>query len=463
MKSKKQTLSSSFTEKENTEQNELQHSLSRRSFMKQSIAASAGVVAAPNLISPPFQGRTSKPAIKITDLKCAIIANSPVVRITTDAGINGYGQAETSKPYLKPFVLFFKDYLVGEDPTNVERILLKIRRMGSFKPWGSAVSAIEIALWDIAGKAANLPVYKLMGGKIRDRVRAYTGGGHYERTGSTQQDWNEWGARIKASPEGFSIIKMGLGFHTNTPTSVPNFYYGNVNPSASPKNVAHYHRGPISVSGLNYMIDYVATIKEAVGDSIGVAYDCGPGFMLSDAIRLARALEPYNVMWLEDMLTGDYTPYVMADDYRELTQSTSTPIHTGEQIYLRQHFRELIEKHAVRIIGPDPEDVGGIAELKWVAEYADLHSIQMAPHGVFDGLIGIAAQVQVGAAMPENYIAFEYCWARPEWWYEIIEGLPDPLVKDGQIEVWDRPGLGVEINVKAARQYLAPEDKNFFD
>ena len=115
MKSKKQTLSSSFTEKENTEQNELQHSLSRRSFMKQSIAASAGVVAAPNLISPPFQGRTSKPTIKITDLKCAIIANSPVVRITTDAGISGYGQAETSKPDLKPFVLFFKDYLVGED------------------------------------------------------------------------------------------------------------------------------------------------------------------------------------------------------------------------------------------------------------------------------------------------------------------------------------------------------------
>jgi len=154
---------------------------------------------------------------------------------------------------------------------------------------------------------------------------------------------------------------------------------------------------------------------------------------------------------------------VMADDYLELTRSTTTPIHTGEQIYLRQNFRELIEKHAVRVLGPDPEDMGGIAEMKWVAEYADLHSIQFAPHGTFDGLIGVAAQVMAGAAMPENYIAFEYCQANPAWWYDIVSGLPNPIVKNGLIEVWDRPGLGIEIDTKAAKQYLAEEDKKFFD
>ena len=168
-------------------------------------------------------------------------------------------------------------------------------------------------------------------------------------------------------------------------------------------------------------------------------------------------------MRLKDMLTGDYTPYVMADDHRKLTRSTITPIHTGEQIYLRQNFRELIEKHAVRVIGPDPEDIGGIAELKWVAEYADLHSIQIAPHGTANGLIGNAAQVMVGAAMPENYIAFEYCQANPAWWYDIVSGLPDPIVKGGLIDVWDEPGLGIEIDKKEARKYLAAEDKNFFD
>jgi L-alanine-DL-glutamate epimerase-like enolase superfamily enzyme len=120
------------------------------------------------------------------------------------------------------------------------------------------------------------------------------------------------------------------------------------------------------------MVERVAAMKEGLGDGIGLALDCGPGMMLSDAIRMARVLEPYNLMWLEDMLTGDYTPYVMADDYRELTMSTTTPIHTGEEIYLRQNFRELIEKHAVRVLGPDPEDMGGIAEMKWVSELYSL-------------------------------------------------------------------------------------------
>jgi len=182
-----------------------------------------------------------------------------------------------------------------------------------------------------------------------------------------------------------------------------------------------------------------------------------------DAIRLAKALEPLNIMWLEDLITGDYTPYVLADVYRDVTMSTSTPIHTGEQIYLRHNFRELIEHHAVNIVGPDPCDVGGIAELKWIAEYADLHGILMAPHGVFDGLIGLAALVHAAAAMPQNYIAFEYPVARPSWWYDIVDGLPDPIVKDSFVDVWDRPGLGVTFKEDAARAYLAEGDEDFFD
>ena len=113
--------------------------------------------------------------MKITDLKCAVIGNNPVVRINTDEGIYGLGEIEASKSYLKPHVLFYKDRILGQDPTDVERVMLNIRRLGSFKPWGSAVSAIEMALWDIAGKAVGAPVYKLLGGKIRDRVRVYNG------------------------------------------------------------------------------------------------------------------------------------------------------------------------------------------------------------------------------------------------------------------------------------------------
>src|SRR6185503_8551898 len=132
-----------------------------------------------------------------------------------------------------------------------------------------------------------------------------------------------------------------------------------------------------------------------------------------------------------------------------------TPIHTGEQVYLRQGFKPLIEGHAVNIVGPDPADVGGIAELKWIAEYADLHGILIAPHGTANGVLGLAALVQVSATLPTNYIAFEYP-APDSWWYEIVEGLPNPIVRDGMIAVWDRPGMGVDLIPERARQYLAP-------
>ena len=137
--------------------------------------------------------------------------------------------------------------------------------------------------------------------------------------------------------------------------------------------------------------------------------------------------------------------------------------HTGEQIYLRQNFRELIEGKAVNIVGPDPCDVGGIAELKWIAEYADLHGVLMAPHGTGDGLLGLAALVQVSATLPHNYIGFEYPVGNPPWWYDIVDGLPNPIVKDSFIEVWDRPGMGVELIPEEAKKYLREEDSDFFD
>ncbi len=396
--------------------------------------------------------------MKIIDLKCAVIGENPVIRINTDEGIYGYGQAENTKSYLKPHVLYYKSWLIGEDPTNVERVMMKIRRMGSFKPWGSAVSAIEMALWDIAGRAAGLPVYKLLGGKIRDKVRVYNGGVRFPMKGYSPEDYTEDMRKMKAASEGFTIIKSPIGFHSSMPHQIPNFSYDEPRTGAP-----HANRGLLTEKSLKHIIACVEAMKSVLGDEIGLALDCGPGWMVPDAIRVARALEPLNIMWMEDLITGDYTPYTLADIYREVTQATSTPIHTGEQVYLRQNFKELIERHAVRVIGPDPEDIGGLAELKWVAEYADLHGIMMAPHGVFDGLFGLAALVQVCATLPQNYIAFEYPIARPDWWYDIIEGLPNPIVKDGLIEVWDTPGLGCDFNIDRARQYLAPEDQDFFD
>ncbi|HEY8791005.1 MAG TPA: hypothetical protein VIM10_18000 [Actinopolymorphaceae bacterium] len=147
--------------------------------------------------------------MKITDLRCAVIGNSPIVRLTTDVGIDGFGEIESSKPYMKPVVEMYKEFLIGQDPTDVERCMQLIRRFAGFKPWGSAVSAIEYALWDLAGKAAGLPVYKLLGGKVRDKVRVYNGGFRPPLTGYQPEDFAAHMQLMKDAPQGFTLIKEG--------------------------------------------------------------------------------------------------------------------------------------------------------------------------------------------------------------------------------------------------------------
>ena len=398
--------------------------------------------------------------MKIVDVKCAVIGKNPIVRVATDEGISGFGEVEQYKPYLKPFILHFRDALIDMDPTDVERCMMRIRQRGSFKPWGAAVSVIEHALWDLAGKAAGVPVYKLLGGKVRDRVRVYNGAIRVPFKSHNPEDYAEDAKRMKGLKEGFGFVKQGISFHSGMKREVPNFYFGE--PDRSPFHGA-LDSGLLTERGMKHIIACVEAMKEVLGDEVGLALDCGPGWTVPDAIRFARAVEPLNLMWLEDMLTGDYVPYVNADVYADLTRATSTPIHTGEQIYLRQNYKELIERHAVNVVGPDPCDVGGIAELKWIAEYANLHGILMAPHGTGNGLLGLAALVQVSATLPNNFIAFEYPVGDPAWWYDIVDGLPNPIVVDGMIEVWDRPGMGVDISLERARQYLAAEDSGFFD
>jgi L-alanine-DL-glutamate epimerase-like enolase superfamily enzyme len=398
--------------------------------------------------------------MKITNIKCAVIASSPVLRITTDEGITGWSQIETPKPYLQPIVLQLKSWLVGQDPVNVERVMRRIRVRGGFKPWGSAVSAIETALWDIAGKAAGLPVYRLLGGKVRDQVRTYRTLYHEPGTKHSVADYVRWAEIGKALPEKFTMFKLPTSFHSSMVREVPKFFYGAVETDAP---YPYPHRGALTEEGLGHLVECVTAAKETLGKSYGMAVDAGPGYLAHDALRFAKAVEHLHLMWIEDMITGDYVPFVNADVYREVTARTSTPIHTGEQIYLRQNFKPLIEGHAVNVIGPDPCDVGGIAELKWIAEYADLHGIAMAPHGTANGIFGLAALIQVCATLPDNFIAFEYPARFEPFWYEITKGFDGVPVRNGMIDVPDRPGLGVDLIPEAARKYLSEGDADFFD
>lgn len=401
--------------------------------------------------------------MKITDLKCAIIANSPVIRITTDEGITGWSQIETPKPYVKPQVLQLKDWIVGQDPRDVERVMRRIRVRGGFKPFGSAVSAIEHALWDIAGKALNAPVYRLLGGKVRDQVRTYRTlyqaevPGGAEHTPEGYKRWAEYGKSLKGE---FTLFKLPSAFHSSMVRDFPNYFYGEVQHDAP---FPYPHKGTMTKEGLDHLVACITSARETLGKGYNTAVDAGPGFMPLDALRLAKAVEHLHLMWIEDTVTGDYSPYVNPDVYKDVTHHTTTPIHTGEQIYLRQHYKQLIESHAVNVIGPDPCDIGGLAEIKWVAEHADLHGIAIAPHGTANGILGLAALIQVCATMPDNLIAFEYPARFESFWYDITEGFEGMPVKGGLIDVPDRPGLGVNLIAKEAKKYLEEGDENFFD
>ena len=398
--------------------------------------------------------------MKITDIKCAVIASSPVIRITTDEGVTGWSQIETPKPYLQPIVLQLKSWLVGQDPVNVERVMRRIRVRGGFKPWGSAVSAIEMALWDIAGKAAGLPVYRLLGGKVRDQVRTYRTLYHEPDVKHEVADYVRWAEIGRALPEKFTMFKLPTSFHSSMVREVPEFFYGALQSDAP---YPYPNRGALTEHGMGHLVDCVSAAKEALGPAYGMAVDAGPGYLAHDALRFAKKLEHLHLLWVEDMITGDYVPYVNPDVYREVTSRTTTPIHTGEQIYLRQNFKALIESHAVNVVGPDPCDVGGIAELKWIAEYADLHGIAMAPHGTANGIFGLAALIQVCATLPDNFIAFEYPARFEPFWYDITEGFDGVPVRDGMVDVPDRPGMGVNLIAKEARAYLTEGDADFFD
>lgn len=394
--------------------------------------------------------------MKIVDLKATIIDRIPVIRIDTDEGIYGYGEAHCPKQH----VLDLKPFILGQDPTNVERVMLRIRHRGGFKPWGAGVSAIEMALWDIAGKAAGLPVYRLIGGKIRDRVRVYCDCGSGvpldpkdPSSAYSPEAYAEKARRRKRLPEGFTILKFDIGFHGRQLLSVPGGVYEALDMYPS--------KGHVTERGLKAEIEIVKALKEVLGDEIGLALDCGPGQSLPAAISLAKALEPFNLLWAEDLLTGDYTPFTDAEAYRILSTSTSTPILTGEQIYLRNGFRSLIEKNAVDIVAPDICDVGGLAEAKWIAEFADLYGVLIAPH--FLGLpIAFMANVHAAAAMPLNFIAFEHHMADVPWWEDLVKGVEKPLIKDGFVRVPDTPGLGIELEEKVVRKHLA-EGETYFE
>jgi L-alanine-DL-glutamate epimerase-like enolase superfamily enzyme len=428
----------------------VQNLIGRRSFFKSLGGAAAGIGAAGLLTDSDIEGavqnvnRNSKPSqLKITDLRVAVLGNAPMtcplIRIDTNQGIYGYGEVRDGAS--KTYALMLKSRILGENPCNVDKIFRKIKQFGHHARQAGGVCAIEMALWDLAGKAYNVPVYQMLGGKFRDKIRLYA-----DTTESPSGQ--ESGRRLKERMDrGLTWLKIDFGI--NLLRDIPGTLSRPLGEQPTGRDmVMHPFTGvEITDKGIAYLSDYVAAIREVIGMEIPLAADHFGHIGVNSCIKLARAMEKHNLAWMEDMV-----PWQFGELMKQIKDSTTTPILTGEDIYLKEPFIKLIDMGAVDMIHPDLASAGGILETKKIGDYAMEHGVPMAMH--FAGSpISFMANIHCAAAT-ENFLCLEHHSLDVPWWEDLVTGIPKPIVKDGFASVPEAPGLGVELNADVVKQHL---------
>jgi L-alanine-DL-glutamate epimerase-like enolase superfamily enzyme len=429
----------------------------RRSFLKALGTGAAGLGAA-GLATAADTGavldrvnRNSIPSqLKITDLRVAVVGNAPmtcpIVRIDTNQGISGYGELRDGAS--KNYALFLKSRLLGENPCNVDKLFRKIKQFGHHARQAGGVCGVEMALWDLAGKAYGVPVCQMLGGRFRDRVRIYA-----DTTESASGE--ESGRRLKdRMNRGITWLKVDVGI--NLLRGVP----GTLNrPAGAPAEaralVMHPFTGvEITDKGIALLSDYVAAIRQVIGMEVPLAADHFGHIGLNSCIRLARAMERHQLAWMEDLV-----PWQLTELLKQITQSVEVPILTGEDIYLKEEFAKLATQHAVDIIQPDLASAGGILETKKIGDLAMEAGVPMAMH--FAGTpVSFLANVHCAAAT-ENFLCLEHHSLDVPWWEDLVKGVPKPLVKDGFAAVPEGPGLGFELNEEVVKEHL--KEPGFFE
>jgi L-alanine-DL-glutamate epimerase-like enolase superfamily enzyme len=434
----------------------------RRTFLKNAGMGGLGLGA---LLSSPLEeqlsyltqsvSRESAPSqLKITDMRIAQVGNVPIVKIYTNQDVYGLGDVRDGAD--KRYALMLKSRILGENPCNVERIFKIIRQFGDHGRQGGGVSGVEMALWDLTGKVFNVPLYQLLGGKYRDRVRIYVD----TPTIRTPGDFAE---KMKGRLEkGFTIMKMdiGIGLIRDIPGTLTNTEpWGEMREWDQQKgtygSTMHpFSRVQITDKGLEEMVRYVAAMREAIGWEIPVAIDHLGHMGINSMIRLGKAFEPYNIAWLEDLI-----PWQYADQWKEISQAIHVPTLTGEDIFLKEGFRELIEKRAVDMVQPDPVSAGGYLETKRIGDFAEEHGIAMALHHA-SSPITFMGSVHTAAAT-ENFVALEHHSVDNPWWEDLVTGIDKPFVREGYVEVPDRPGVGLELNEEVVKEHLQKGEELF--
>ncbi len=382
--------------------------------------------------------------LKITDLRVAVVGRAPMtcplIRIDTNQeGLYGLGEVRDGAS--KTYALMLKSRLLGENPLDVDRLFRKIKQFGFHARQGGGVSAAEMALWDIAGKYYGVPVYQLLGGKFRDKIRIYADTEMAPDPETTAQKLQ------KRMEQGFTFLKMDLGIRLLE--RVPGMM--TLPPDVSIRdmvNTQHMFTGiEISERGIGVLTEYVAHVRKVIGMDIPLAADHFGHVGINSCIRLGKALEPYNLAWLEDMIPWQYT-----DLWKRITDAILLPTCTGEDIYLKEPFRELCQRHAVDVIHPDLATAGGILETKKIGDMAQEYGIPMAMH--FAGTpVSCMANVHCAAAT-ENFLALENHSVDIPWWDDLVEGIEKPIVNRGYIKVPETPGLGITLNEDVVRANL---------
>ena len=384
--------------------------------------------------------RSQPSELKITDLRLARIDPNPrfrryVIRIDTNQGISGYGEIrDGSSP---TYALMLKSRILGMNPCNVDQIFRKIKQFGHHARQAGGVVSIEMACWDLAGKAWAVPCWQMLGGKFRDKIRLYC-----DTTSS--RDPIAMGNHLKQRLEkGFTFLKMDVGIgllkNISGALSAP------VGMLDAP-NVAHPFTGiRITEKGLKVFQDYCASIREIVGWDIPIAVDHFGHFPVEDCIKIAQALDRFNFAWYEDMIPWQYT-----DQYVILRNSCNTPILTGEDIYLKEGFKDLFEKKAIAICHPDLASSGGLLETKKIGDLAMEHGIGMALH-MAGSPVNLFASVHCAAAT-ENFLVMEHHNVDDAWYDTLVDGVDKPIIQNGYIKVPDRPGLGFDLNEQAIKE-----------
>jgi L-alanine-DL-glutamate epimerase-like enolase superfamily enzyme len=407
--------------------------------------------------------RASRPSeLRITDMRTATVGwenwRFTLVRLDTNQGLSGYGEVRDGAS--KNYALMLKSRLLGENPCNVDRLFRKIKQFGHHARQGGGVSAVEMALMDLAGKAYGVPAYVLAGGKFRDRVRMYCDTPN-EPTGEAM------GRKLQGRLErGFTMLKMDLGVQPligqkgalSWPQGMlPGDPEDKMEKMVNIQTLMHpFTHVRLTPKGIKLICEYVEQVREIVGDEVPIAVDHIGHIGVDDCIRLGQALEPYNLAWLEDLVPWQYT-----DTWVQLERALNTPVCTGEDIYLKEGFMPLIQARGVNVIHPDLATSGGILETKRIGDLAQEHGISMALH-MAGTPVSTMASVHCAAAT-ENFIALEHHFTDVPFWGAFVEGLPKPLIQNGYIAVPDGPGLGFELNQEAIKEHLVPEDLGFFE